>query len=139
TLAALASQYMIFQSPSGRGEISLGITIHLCMAMVLPFGTWVPALWLSRAIAAVTFQKKPLRRAWFNASQVVLAVLAAAVVMPACGVPTRMDPTIHGLLQVAPGLLLGALAYYALNMAAVSTVLGLSSGRSPWRAWREGF
>ena len=139
TLAALASQYLIFPTPSGRGEISLGLTIHLCMAMVLSPWVWLPSLWLSRAVAAATFQRKPWERALFNAAQVTLAVLGAAAVLRACGVPMRMDPTLAGLLRAAPGIVFAALAYYALNMTAVSTVLALSTGRTPWRAWRESF
>src|SRR5262245_25019257 len=137
TLFAWVSQIMLFPTPTGRADVSLGTCVHLCMALVLPVGVSVPSLWLSRALAAFTFQRKPWLRALFNAAQVTTAVIAATVVMRGAGLHGHLEPTLQGLLRTLPGFLAGAAVYYAINMGAVSTMIARSTGRSAWAVWRE--
>jgi signal transduction histidine kinase len=139
TLFAWVSQIMLFPTPTGRADVSLGTCVHLCMALVLPVGVSIPSLWLSRAIAAITVQRKPWLRALFNAAQVTAAVIVATVVMRATGLHGHLEPTLAGLLRTLPGFLAGAAAYYVINMGAVSTVVARSTGRSAWAVWREDY
>jgi signal transduction histidine kinase len=139
SLVALASQVLSFHTPTRRGEVTLGTSVHLCMALVLDASVLLPALWLSR-LAAVPLQRgKAWYKTVFNASQVVLAVTAAWGVSRAVAGVTTGQATLEELARIAPAFLFATFAYYVVNMALVSVAIGLDAGLSPWRAWRENF
>jgi signal transduction histidine kinase len=136
-LFAAASQILIFPTVTRRGEITIGTCVHLSMMMVLGPRDFLPALWLSRLLVNGLVQHKAWYRAMFNAAQVTLSVLLAWLAYHALGAPTA--PAFPLLREAAPGFLAGTLVYYAVNMALVSGILGLTSGTSIWDAWRANY
>lgn len=132
-LFAAASQILIFPTVTRRGEITIGTCVHLSMMVVLGPKDFLPALWLSRLLVNGLVQHKAWHRALFNAAQVTLSVLLAWMAYQALGAPT------FPLREAAPGFLAGTLVYYAVNMALVSGIVGLTSRTSLWTAWRANY
>ena len=138
TLAAAASQLLTFPTLTGRGHVSLSTAVHLCMVLALRPGEFIPALALSR-LAVGLFERKPWYRTLFNASQVSLAVLMGRLAYGLVTATPFIEAARGDLVQPALGFLASALAYYVVNVGAVSGVLAITNGTSPLAAWRANY
>jgi len=108
------------------------------MILVLRPGEFLPALALSRLVMSL-IERKPWYRSLFNAAQIVLAVLMGWLAYAALAGSTRFGPAMGGLPRPVLGFLASALVYYVVNVGAVSSVIALTSGSSPWAAWRANY
>lgn len=87
-------------------------------------------------ILQLGFQRRPKRRALFNASAFAGTVLVAGWVFQVLGgVPGGSIRFPEALMPLAG---LGA-TYYALNTALMSLVIGLSERRKPWHVWQVNY
>jgi signal transduction histidine kinase len=137
-VAAAVSQRLVFPSLTGRGHVSLSTATHLCMILALRPGEFLPALGLSRLVVAL-IERKPWYRSLFNAAQVVIAVLMGWLTYGALAGMTRFELASSDLTRPILGFLASALVYYLFNVGAVSGVIALTSGSSPWAVWRANY
>jgi signal transduction histidine kinase/ActR/RegA family two-component response regulator len=80
-------------------------------------------------------QRYPLYRTVFSVAAEILTMAATGLVYQALG-GTAVPLTVASLVKP----LVGAIAtYFCLNTGLVAAVIALSTGRSPWRVWREDF
>ena len=136
--AFLIGEVMRFRTPTGRGNVSMAITIHLAAVPILPVPAILPAAWMARMVADLAVMRSRWYRGLFNACQVTLAVFAAAIVFHFILPSYRGVPTTHYLILVGS---LGAsgLAYAVVNQGLVSGVLSLVTGTRYLTVWRENF
>lgn len=139
TLAALAGEFMIFSTASGRAHINLVTTVHLAMILVLAPAQLVAVLWLSRLVAKFILKRQVWYRALFNVAQATGALLLAFFVFEALGGAPLREFTARGLLAIAPAFLAAALAYNLVNTFTVAGIVALTSADTVFRAWRENF
>ena len=137
-VAAAVSQCLTFPSLTGRGHVSLSTAAHLCMILTLRPGEFLPALGLSRLVVAL-IERKPWYRSLFNTAQVAIAVLMGWLTYGAVVGMARFEPVPSDLARPVLGFLASALVYYLFNVGAVSGVIALTSGSSPWAVWRANY
>src|SRR6185436_14750610 len=137
-LAAAIGQHFSFPSLTGRGHVSLSTAAHLSMVLVLPPGVFLPALGVSR-LAMGLVERKPWYRALFNGAQVIVAVLAGWLAYHLVAGPAPFAPTPGAMAAPLAGFVAAAIAYYVVNVAAVSAILAITSGSSLWAAWRANY
>ena len=138
TLAAIVAQLMVFPTTTKAGEISLGMSVHLAMILLLKPAEFIPALCISRIIAHFFFRRTVWYKAVFNTAQIALSVLTGYVVFRSLYGGAAFHPG-AGIALWAPAYLAGTLAYYLVNMALVSRVIAISTDRPSWTVWRENY
>ena len=79
--------------------------------------------------------RKPAIKVWFNVACFAITDLAAGYAFQAAGGEVGR---LRLQSDVLPLLACGG-AYFLVNSALVSTVIGLSTGPSPWRIWQRNF
>jgi signal transduction histidine kinase len=136
--AFLIGEVMRFRTPTGKGNVSMAITMHLAAVPIVPMAAILPAAWLARMVADLIVMRARWYRGVFNAGQVTLAVFAAAAsfhfILPNyCGVPPTHYLVFVGALGVS------GLAYALVNQGLVTGVLSLVSGGRYLTVWRENF
>ena len=136
--AFLIGELMRFRTPTGKGNVSMAITIHLAAVPLVPVASILPAAWLARLVADLVVMRNRWYRGLFNACQVTLAVFAASVVFRLLFPDFRGVPPTHYLTLVAV-LAAAGLAYAVVNQGLVSGVLSLVSGNRFLTVWRENF
>jgi signal transduction histidine kinase/ActR/RegA family two-component response regulator len=78
----------------------------------------------------------PIYRTVFSMAAEVLTMAATGLVYLSLGGPSGGPFDVPSLMKP----LVGAIAtYFCLNTGLVAVAIGLSSGRSPWRVWRDEF
>jgi signal transduction histidine kinase len=136
--AFLIGEVMRFRTPTGRGNVSMAITIHLAAVPILPVPAILPAAWMARMVADLVVMRARWYRGLFNACQVTLAVFAAAMVFHWILPSYRGVPSTHYLMLVG-ALSVSGLAYAVVNQGLVSGVLSLVTGSRYLTVWRENF
>jgi len=136
--AFLIGEVMRFRTPTGKGNVSMAITLHLAAVPLVPISMLLPAAWLARTTADLIVMRARWYRALFNACQVTLACFAATMVFKC------VWPLFDGITASHYVLLLGALAaswvaYAVVNQGLVSGVLSLVTGTRYVTVWRENF
>jgi signal transduction histidine kinase len=139
TLAALAGEFMVFPTATGRAHINLVTTVHLAMILALGPGEMVAVLWVSRGLAKFILKRQVWYRALFNVAQGSGAVILASIVFDSLGGTPIREFTIHSLIGISPAFLTAAVTYVAVNTFSVSGIVALTSADTIWRAWRENF
>jgi signal transduction histidine kinase len=142
TLICLGSETLWLHTQSGGGTASMASTANLATLMI-----WGPAasMWIGAAstiLASWLIQKKPWVRSLFNASQIVITMWAAGLVMVALGAPTEGLHSLSGFDQshlVSMALPFAALivVYAVVNRVLVSVAVAWSSERPYLRVLRE--
>src|SRR5262245_34981230 len=61
--AFLIGEVMRFRTPTGKGNVSMAITIHLAAVPLLPMSTLLPAAWMARLTADLIV----MRDRWYRA------------------------------------------------------------------------
>ena len=111
----------------GRGDDEVTLSTSFGFALLLVAGGAAAVLAQAGAsLLADGVQRKPLRVALFNAAQYALAFSAASVVVRA----TTDLPGARFEASALPGVILGALVFFALNQALSGTVQALAGGRA---------
>ena len=136
--AFLIAEVMRFRTPTGKGNVSMAITVHLAAVPLVPVTLLLPAAWMARMTADLLIMRARWYRALFNACQVTLACFSAATVFH------LLLPKFHGVATTQYVLLVGALSagwlgYAIVNQGLVSGVLSLVSGSRYLTVWRENF
>jgi signal transduction histidine kinase len=136
--AFLTGELMRFRTPTGKGNVSMAVAVHLAAIPLVPATVLISAAWIARLVADLAVKRSLWYRGLFNASQVTIAVTAAwfafRIVVPEYGgVPFT------SYLHLLAGLGAAAFAYYALNQGLVTGVLALTGGCGYFRTWRENF
>jgi diguanylate cyclase (GGDEF)-like protein len=138
--AGLATQKLVLvSSPPGESSrahrmstLSLGFPV--VFGSLLWFGAAGGALvGVASAVGGSLYpRRKSLYQLWFNAVSVGLTAYASGWLM------AHLTLSPPPMLAPEPlSLLAGALVYYLLNTAIVSTAVALSRHESPWLLWRE--
>jgi hypothetical protein len=135
--ACLFGELLWVRMPVGASTVSMASATQFAALLVLPPGHAMVVAAVSVVTAELWFMRKPVMRALFNGAQSVLTLGAAAWVMA----------TLRELLAAAEPLFVlplitltvGALAYFALNTAAVSVAIAVAERRSPLDAWTGNF
>ena len=143
TLICLLSETLWLPTLSGGGTASMASTANLATLII-----WGPAasMWIvaaSTLLANVLLQKKPWVRALFNASQSVITMWSAGLVMVALGaaqgglhaIPGRLDQL--GLLGLALPFAAAIVVYMVINRVLVSVAVAWSSERPYLRVLQE--
>jgi putative nucleotidyltransferase with HDIG domain len=130
----IASDLRPVALPSGGYATGSGV---LDLPLVVIFGpayaAWIGLL--STLIVDSVARRRPRVRVVHNLAAFTLTYFAAGFAFQACGgrVGALRFPQ-----DLAPVLAAG-IAYFAVNSLLVSTVIGLTSGPSPWRVWQSNF
>src|SRR5262245_42711496 len=136
--AFLIGEVMRFRTPTGKGNVSMAITVHLAALPLIPVTMLLPAAWMARMTADLIIMRARWYRALFNACQVTLACFAATTMFHLLLPHFRGVSSTH--YPVLVGALAGAwLAYALVNQGLVSGVLSLVSGTRYLTVWRENF
>jgi hypothetical protein len=90
---------------------------------------------LVSVVSTVTTQlviaRRPVHKVLFNVCLFVVTIMAAGAVFQVLG-----GPSASSLLSLMLPLGACGLVYFAVNTGIVSTVIGLSEGKHPWRVWQ---
>jgi signal transduction histidine kinase len=143
TLICLVSETLWLPTLSGGGTASMASTANLATLMI-----WGPAasMWIvaaSTLLANVLLQKKPWVRALFNASQIVITMWCAGVVMVALGgLQGGLNASGRSfdqaqLLALALPFLASIVVYMVVNRVLVSVAVAWSSERPYLRVLEE--
>jgi len=143
TLICLVSESLWMPTLSGAGTASMASTANIAALMI-----WGPAasVWIvgvSTLLANVLLQKKPWVRALFNASQIVITMWCAGVVMVALGgAPGGLASSGHPfdqatLLSLALPFVASIVVYMVVNRMLVSVAVAWSTERAYLRVLQE--
>ncbi len=138
-LAALAGEFLTFNTATSRARINLATTIHLAMVLTLSPGALISVLWISRSAAQLLILRNPWYRAWFNVAQVSLAVIGASLVFDLLGGSREGLTHLSVLAANLPAFIAAGLTYYLINTGAVSVVVAITSQEPVLRTWRENY
>jgi len=130
---------MSFQTPTGKGTVSMAATLHMAAIVAQGLTVLLPAIWVSRLVANLIIQRQPWYKAVFNGAQVALAVAAASLTYMYLG---GVRPVVLGTgipTGVIAAWAAAAGAYYVINTGLVSGVIALAANTSFWHAWRENY
>jgi hypothetical protein len=125
-LATIAESYpIVMRYRKETNELTVSTAFHF--AMIILFPPSLAALGCAFAsVVADTFQKKAWYKTFFNAVDCSICALAAGYVLQLMGYSLESQ-FIKGL----PILTLGAVTYYVLNSALVSTTVAFAQDSSP--------
>lgn len=120
-----------------RGGASIYASSPVDLASILLFGA--PAAALIEAVATmlseVFIQRRAAVRIAFNVPLLILTVGLAGLVYQSFGpVWTSLDSP-----RFLVPLLFCGLVYYMVNTVSISTVIGLSDGKNPFRVWKQNY
>ena len=139
-ILALTLALMLFSElspvplPSG-GYVTATAVIDLpCLVYLGPFYTAALDL-VSTLIMQGLVQRKPPVRVIFNMALFPITSFAAGYAFLAAGGQLGRFSLDHDL----GALIVSGLVYFTVNSALVATVVGLTVGPSPWRAWQQDF
>jgi putative nucleotidyltransferase with HDIG domain len=120
--------------PSG-GYVTATAVIDLpCLVFIGPFYTAVLDL-VSTLVMQGLVQRKPPKRVIFNMAMFPITSFAAGYAFLAAGGQVGEFSIDRDLTA----LIVSGLVYFAVNSALVATVVGITVGPSPWRAWQQDF
>ena len=120
----------------GGGFITVSSTLDYAGILVLGPVPTALAEFAATLVLQVGVQRRPLRKAVFNAFTFAGTVLAAGFVFTALGGTPGVVPGVGRL--VAPLLGMGVV-YYGLNSLLVSWVIALAENRNPWHIWQVNY
>lgn len=136
--ACLAGEIFWIRTPTGRGTISMALTINLAAVIVLKPGVALPAIALSTLAAGLCPHRRPLHRCLFNAAQSVIAASAAIVTLKLLNpMPDRLSVMNNQTTWIA--LFAAGIAFFMVNTFVVAMVIALQNRQSLFRAWRENY
>jgi len=120
-----------------RGGASIYASSPVDLASILLFGA--PAAALIEAIATmlseVFIQRRAAVRIAFNVPLLILTVGLAGIVYRSFGPRWASLDSPRFLVP----LLFSGLVYYLVNTVSISTVIGLSDGKNPFRVWKQNY
>ena len=120
-----------------RGGASIYASSPVDLASILLFGA--PAAALIEAVATllseVFIQRRAAVRIAFNVPLLILTVGLAGVVYQSFGPRWASLESPRFLVP----LLFCGLVYYLVNTVSISTVIGLSDGKNPFRVWKQNY
>ncbi len=137
-LACLAGEIFWFRTPTGRGTISMALTMNLAAVLILEPATAFAAIGLSTLVAGLYPHRRPAHRALFNAAQSVVAASAAFLVLGlASPAPDRLSIMNEQTTWLA--LFAAGLAFFAVNTGIVAGVIAFQERQSLFRAWKDNY
>ncbi len=120
-----------------RGGASIYASSPVDLASILLFGA--PAAALIEAVATmlseVFIQRRAAVRIAFNVPLLILTVGLAGIVYESFGPRWTSLESPRFLVP----LLFCGLVYYMVNTVSISTVIGLSDGKNPFRVWKQNY
>ncbi len=129
-ILALFSESLKVNLPKG-GYVT--VTFAVLYACILLFGTAVAAFVTIIGIVIsnfITREKKPWYKLMFNCGQYVICVtITHFTYISTGGVTGKVDP-----LNIAP-LFIAAISFFLVNQTAITIILALVEGVSPWGVW----
>lgn len=137
-VACALGEAMWLRLPVGRATLSMASCFNLAALLVLPAGEALLVTAAASFAVEMAVMRKPLVRGAFNAAHTVLAVGAGSLAFRSAA-GAHADPV---TLISKPDLLpfvMAAVAYYAVNRAAVCSIVALHERVPPRRVWREAF
>ncbi|TGE33853.1 HD-GYP domain-containing protein [Desulfosporosinus sp. Sb-LF] len=128
-LLAAASESLPVSLPRG-GFVTVGFAVFLSVAILFPLGVSSSvALIGGMLVFGKEVRGEPFFKRVFNASQFVVSLGVAGVVLKTTGTGFSVEP------QAIIIYLLAALAYMLTNMTVVAIALGGLQTKSPWHIW----
>jgi len=135
TLLILAVDAAPVQLPGG-GFITVSSTVDYAGILILGPVPTALAEFVATLVLQVGVQRRPLPKAFFNASLFAGTVIVAGSVFRVLGGNPGAAPVFPDVLLPLAGM---GVAYYALNSGLVSLVLALSEGRNAWHIWQVNY
>ncbi|HEX3014896.1 MAG TPA: HD-GYP domain-containing protein [Desulfobacteria bacterium] len=127
---AIASESMPVALPKG-GYVTVSYSIFFASSVLFPLGMALcVAVFAGASVVGKAGKDQPLFKRVFNASQFVLSLWTAGLVIQAFGVNTYQLSL--GSVTV---YLASALTFIIVNVTVVALALGFLSGTSPWSIW----
>jgi putative nucleotidyltransferase with HDIG domain len=140
TLAALALLSGWFRLNFKSVSATIGIDDTFCITSALLFGPGPATLAIvSHSVVYSVRRRRPARQMAFNAAALALAMWGSAstfFVLSGVGPLALVDAPIT---QLVGPLLAMAAVYFALNSGLTAVAVGLDSGQSPIRVWKQNF
>lgn len=130
--ACAAGETLWFRLPAGGATLSMAACFNLAAVLVLPVHEAMLATAVASLAAETLVMRKPAVRGLYNASHTALAAWAGASAAGAAGGLAAGPAWLWAALAAA-------LAWYAVNRAAVTLAVAVHGGRSLAAAWRENF
>lgn len=137
-IACAAGELLWVRLPNGSTTMNMSLACNLAACALLPRGQAMLAAAIATLIAESLFMRKPAVRCVFNASQTALAVWAGSLALHAIAGARPFGAGLPAPLALA-GLAAAAIAYFAVNSAAVAGAIALADGQSFVRVWRSIF
>ncbi|MEO5619056.1 MAG: hypothetical protein ABIS67_14905 [Candidatus Eisenbacteria bacterium] len=137
-VACFAGEVLWVRLPAGAATVSMAACFNFAALLVLAPREAVPVAALATLTAELAVMRKSPVRALFNAGQTALAVALARACFDACGGRGVSVMELVSGLQLLP-LLAAAVAYYALNRAAVVIAVALAQSIGLRESWRRNF
>jgi hypothetical protein len=134
--ACLVGEIFWLHTGPRDGIISMALALDLAAIFALGPGSGLVVIGLSTLIAGIYPHRRRWYRTLFNAAHSVVAAAAALLVW------TMLSPASPGtgtLREIWLPLFPAGVAFCLTDTGLVSLVVALSTGRSPWRVWRENF
>ena len=128
-LLAAASESLPVSLPRG-GYVTVSFAVFICAAILFPFGVSVSVAAIGGLfVFGKEVQGEPFYKRVFNASQFVVAICAASVVLKLTETGFSVAPVTIIIYLVA------AFAYMLTNITLVAIALGVLQNKSPWLIW----
>jgi putative nucleotidyltransferase with HDIG domain len=120
-----------------RGGASIYASSPFDLAAIVLLGT--PAIAFIEAIASffteVFIQRRPAMKIAFNVPLLIVTVGCAGLAYGMFGPEWRSPDSWRFLVPLS----VSGVVYYAVNTLSISTVIGLSTGKSPFAVWKQNY
>ncbi len=128
-LLAAASESLPVSLPRG-GYVTVSFAVFICAAILFPFGVSVSVAAIGGLfVFGKEVQGEPFYKRVFNASQFVVAICAASVVLKLTATGFSVAPVTIIIYLAA------AFTYMLTNITLVAIALGVLQNKSPWFIW----
>lgn len=119
-----------------HGGASISVSTPITFASIVIFGAY-PAAWME-AVSAIVVEglvsRRPLEKIFFNVPVLALSTGLAGMVFESLPYSDQLPSPLFLIPLVICGVV-----HWLVNTSLVSTIIGLSDGRNPWRIWQSNY